>query len=320
MQISKERLIKEQKITRYRQEIIEKVIWLIEILNSIAEDSFLKSRLVLKGGTALNLFYFDLPRLSVDIDFNYIGSIKREEMLKERPEIKKRIQLLLQSIGLNLIRDSGKYATVKMTWQYVSALNNRGNIDIDISFMYRTPLLPTEKRNSIELAGRNIPGFLLLNLHELAAGKIAALLERAAARDFFDAYNLFQYDDLDIKKLRFCFIIYAAMRNKNFLDIAVKNIMVDSKNLQDKLVPVLKTRFDKGFSNIKDWTKNLIVYVQDNLEKLLVFDEKEKLFIDTIYNFGEIKPELLTSDLELIGKIKKYPGLLQVINSIKKEE
>jgi hypothetical protein len=47
MILSKERLQKEQYETGYRQEIIEKVVWLIFILNSIAEDSFLKDRLVL---------------------------------------------------------------------------------------------------------------------------------------------------------------------------------------------------------------------------------------------------------------------------------
>jgi len=62
--ISKERLVKEQRNTGYRQEIIEKVVWLIHVLSAISEDSFLKTRLALKGGTALNLFYFDLPRLS----------------------------------------------------------------------------------------------------------------------------------------------------------------------------------------------------------------------------------------------------------------
>ena len=67
MIISKERLSKEKRALGYRLEIIEKVAWLIEVLNAIAEDSYLSNRLVLKGGTALNLFHFDLPRMSVDI-------------------------------------------------------------------------------------------------------------------------------------------------------------------------------------------------------------------------------------------------------------
>ena len=50
------------------------------ILDGISAHPFLKERLVLKGGTALNLFFFDLPRLSVDIDLNYIGQLDRQDM------------------------------------------------------------------------------------------------------------------------------------------------------------------------------------------------------------------------------------------------
>ena len=56
-------------------DMLEKVVQLIGLLNEIFDNNYLKNRLVLKGGTALNLFYFNLPRLSVDIDFNYIGAV-----------------------------------------------------------------------------------------------------------------------------------------------------------------------------------------------------------------------------------------------------
>ena len=52
----------------------------------------LKGRLVLKGGTALNLFLFDLPRLSVDIDLNYIGAVDRATMLQEKPKLEQAVQ------------------------------------------------------------------------------------------------------------------------------------------------------------------------------------------------------------------------------------
>jgi len=52
----------------------------------------LKNRLVLKGGTALNLFFFEVPRLSVDIDLNYVGKTERQEMLLERPEVERALE------------------------------------------------------------------------------------------------------------------------------------------------------------------------------------------------------------------------------------
>src|SRR3990167_2752389 len=75
MNISKETLLAESNRAGFRAEILEKVIRLIDLLNAFSNDIFLKSRIALKGGTALNLFYFDLPRLSVDIDLNFISRV-----------------------------------------------------------------------------------------------------------------------------------------------------------------------------------------------------------------------------------------------------
>ena len=65
---------------------LEKVIRLRQLLIEFRKHPFLRERLVLKGGTAVNLFYLELARLSVDIDLNYIGQLGREEMQRERPE------------------------------------------------------------------------------------------------------------------------------------------------------------------------------------------------------------------------------------------
>jgi predicted nucleotidyltransferase component of viral defense system len=54
--------------TGFRPEILEKVIHLLNLLEIFRAHLFLKNRCALKGGTALNLFLFDAPRLSVDID------------------------------------------------------------------------------------------------------------------------------------------------------------------------------------------------------------------------------------------------------------
>ena len=51
---------------------LEKVWMLVRLLNMMTAHPFLGPRVALKGGTALNLFVFDVPRLSVDIDVNYV--------------------------------------------------------------------------------------------------------------------------------------------------------------------------------------------------------------------------------------------------------
>ena len=68
---------------------MEKVFHLLHLLESLFSHPFLKGRLALKGGMALNLFLFDLPRLSIDIDLNYIGGPQLEVMLKSVPRLKR---------------------------------------------------------------------------------------------------------------------------------------------------------------------------------------------------------------------------------------
>ena len=92
MRISPERLEHEAESTGFKADVLEKAALLIGALEVICNHPALKGKLVLKGGTALNLFVFQIPRLSVDIDLNYVGAQSREEMLKERPQIEKAIR------------------------------------------------------------------------------------------------------------------------------------------------------------------------------------------------------------------------------------
>ena len=61
--------------TGHRPDMLEKALRLLDLLQAIARNEVLSNRLVLKGGSALNLFYLDMDRLSVDIDLNYVGAL-----------------------------------------------------------------------------------------------------------------------------------------------------------------------------------------------------------------------------------------------------
>ena len=73
------------KQTGFDPHNIEKVLRLKELLREFLRHPFLKGKLVLKGGTGINVFLLELPRLSVDIDLNYIGQIDRDRMQTKRP-------------------------------------------------------------------------------------------------------------------------------------------------------------------------------------------------------------------------------------------
>ena len=74
------------------RDTFEKVLRLKEILRFFNEQELLRNHLLLKGGTAINLTVFNLPRLSVDIDMDYIPNDSREDMLMARERISRIIK------------------------------------------------------------------------------------------------------------------------------------------------------------------------------------------------------------------------------------
>jgi predicted nucleotidyltransferase component of viral defense system len=91
MKISYEKLTAQAEATGFRPDVLEKVAHLLGLLEALGMHPFLKDKLELKGGTALNLFVFNVPRLSVDIDLNYVGAADRDNMLAERPRIEQAV-------------------------------------------------------------------------------------------------------------------------------------------------------------------------------------------------------------------------------------
>ncbi len=73
--------------TGFPTESLQKQMALLDLLRELSRHPRLGKAYALKGGTAINLFFFELPRLSVDIDLNYIGSPDRQTMIAERPNL-----------------------------------------------------------------------------------------------------------------------------------------------------------------------------------------------------------------------------------------
>ena len=103
-----------------------KVLRLRELLTELHKHPFLSGKLVLKGGTALNLFYLDLARLSVDIDLNYIAHIDREATLQERPGITRAVEQVATGLGYKLQNGVDEYALRE--W-YLNYQNHTGKPD-----------------------------------------------------------------------------------------------------------------------------------------------------------------------------------------------
>jgi predicted nucleotidyltransferase component of viral defense system len=188
----------------FEPQAMEKVARLLELLDAIATVPLLSRHLVLKGGTALNLFLLDLPRLSVDIDLNLVGAPSREEMQALRPTVEAALQAAFASQQLDVRRRPDAHAGGKWSLRYRSVFDQGAELEVDLNTLHRVPLW-----DPAPMASR-LPVFsqrptVLQEVHEIVAGKLAALVSRSAGRDLFDARELLSKLPLDPARLRIAF-------------------------------------------------------------------------------------------------------------------
>jgi predicted nucleotidyltransferase component of viral defense system len=175
---------------------------LLRVLPHVAKEP----DLALRGGTAINLFIRDMPRLSVDIDLTYVPVQPREQSLDA-------IEAALRRIAERIRRAiKGAQITETKIEGHVNKLFVRSEgvqIKIEVNTVIRGCVQPPETRSVTEeveaafgFAEANVASF-----NDLYAGKIVAALDRQHPRDLFDIRDLLAAEGID-DTLRQAFIVY----------------------------------------------------------------------------------------------------------------
>ena len=304
--------------TGFAAEPLEKVLRLMSLLGALTSHPYLKPRIALKGGTALNLFHFEVPRLSVDIDLNYIGAVDRDTMLAERPKVEQAMQAVCSREGLTVKRVPTDHAGGKWRLTYLGARGGQGNLELDVNFMLRTPLWPCPMRDCHPVGSFRSATIRILDLHELTAGKLAALLARSASRDVFDAHALLANPDLDPAKLRLGFVVYGGINRRDWRTVSPADVVLDPNEVQTALVPMLRADRAPARHEIPAWTKKLEMECRERLSLVLPLSEHELEFLRRLNDEGEIAPELLTADSGIQATLHTHPGLKWKAQNVRK--
>lgn len=285
--------------TNFQKDILEKVYRLADLLKTIYNDEFLKGKLVMKGGTAINFIYFNMPRLSVDVDFNFVSREPREDMLKSRENIDK---VLTKSFAMNGygIEKMQPYALLQYNLKYTNTAGNIDRIKIEINFMERIPVFEiVEKKISIF----DIPEFKVrtYSLEELFATKLRALFTRTAPRDMFDIYMLLKSGlKLDEKALKKCFIFYFCLA-QDFRKLDLESIRrIDSLEIKKFLLPLM----EKGKKIDMD---EISKKVNEFASRMLTLNENEHKFIESFYEQKNVDMDLLFEDVKYNPRLKEHP-------------
>ncbi len=309
MKFSSSEVLQSAEATGFKADMVEKALHLLNLLNALNSHPFLKGKWVLKGGTALNMFMLDLPRLSVDIDLNYIGALDREEMLGERPKIEQAAQAVFSREGFTTKKVPVEHAGGKWRLIYQSFTGQSGNLEVDMNFMFRQPLWDIQPADSHPLGdfqSKNIP---VLDIHDLAAGKLAALMARGQARDLFDCHRILGMDDLEKDRLRVAFVTYGGMNRKDWRTVSIEDVDFDASELARLLVPTLHGRGTKEQVSPAEYGAQLVRECREGLSAVLPFKNSELVFLDLLLDRGVIDPTFLTADESLQRRIQCQPLL-----------
>ena len=309
MRFSASEILPVARANGFNAEVVEKVFCLMHLLNALNTHPSLKGRWVLKGGTALNLFVLRHPRLSVDIDLNYIGALEREEMLEERPRIEQAAQAVFSREGFTVRRTPSEHAGGKWRLSYPSYTGQSGSLEVDLNFMFRQPLWEIYLADSHPLGDYQAKDVPLLDLHELAAGKLSALFSRKQARDLFDCHRILDTDTLQRERLRIAFVVYGAMNRKDWRTISVEDVAYDESELARLLAPTLRARQSREQASLAEYGMQLLGETRRSLSALLPFTDAERAFLDLLLDKGEIDATILTSDASLQERIQVQPLL-----------
>jgi len=185
----------------------------VRLLLEATPEVFRSGVFAMKGGTAINLFVQELPRLSVDIDVVYVPHDQPREMaLSEIARELTAVRSRLEQIGL----DAEVTTTAVGDETKIFVRRGRDQVKIEINHVFRGTVLPPETRPLVKAArdlftvGLSVP---TLAVPELYGSKLVAALDRQHPRDFFDVLGMFQTDRFNSATVE-CFIAYLAGHNR----------------------------------------------------------------------------------------------------------
>lgn len=275
----------------------------IDVLPFIAEEKIF----ALKGGTAINFFIRDLPRLSVDIDLTYCPIESRDATLKKSNEAFDRIIDKLKSrLGVHIVlqRDKKGEFVAKIDVQ-----SKHAQIKIEPNFVFRGTIYPINEMQAqpkvSEILERTVK-MQVLSIEDLYAGKLCATLNRQHPRDLFDMQLLLNNEGLSIE-MRKAFVVYLASDSRPINELL-------NPNLQD-FSSIYASEFS-GMTNLVVDTKELIK-VRDHICKNIVsmLSDNEKRFLLSLVQ-QEPKWELLSLPVD----VKELPGIKYKIINLERME
>jgi predicted nucleotidyltransferase component of viral defense system len=201
----------------------------VRLLLTVAPEIFRSGLFAMKGGTAINLFVRDMPRLSVDIDVVYTAwETPREVALKAISGEISHIAERLRALGLEVRTTSPR----ELGESKLFVWTGNAEVKVEVNLVFRGTVLPVETRSLVRRTadmfsmGLSLP---TLAVPELYGSKIVAALDRQHPRDLFDVAQMYDADGLSAQTVE-CFVVYLAGHNRPMHEV----LFAREKNIEQE--------------------------------------------------------------------------------------
>lgn len=295
--------------TGFLQNALEKAMRIVSTLYEISEHPFLRDSFRLKGGTALNLFVYDMPRLSVDIDVNYVRELDKHKMENERKQIARIIPSIL-SATYDVSQTRDEHALLQFELGYQTATGSNDMLKIEINCLHRLPMIPTANL-SFERFGQSVE-FPVLGLEELLAAKVVTLLSRYTPRDLYDIYQTTILEpQLDQGRFRSLILYYALMSRRQVSDLFTPRWEnITESDIRRLLHPLL---IRGKYPSRDELTDKASAFLKSRLS----LTDSENVALRLFYATGNLPYDALFPQQDLVERIKKSPALAWKIQNVK---
>ena len=193
------------------------------LLTQVAPLVFADKVFALKGGTAINLFVRDMPRLSVDLDLVFVDHrLGRDEALARINEAIRSAVDRLKKRGFQT--HAATAANAGETKLFVR--RDKLEVKVEVNFVMRGTAHPirsaslTPKASEMLLADLELP---VVSLDDLYGGKLVAAMDRQHPRDLFDVMQLFLHEGIT-PGIRRSFVAYLACHNRPIHEVLFPNL------------------------------------------------------------------------------------------------
>lgn len=282
----------------------ERAYRLAHLLREIGQHPRLREQLALKGGTCINFFHDDLPRLSVDLDVNYIGSLDRDTMLAEREEVEADLKSLGEAHGYEWDPYVKSYAHRKLRLRYINVHGHPDSVRVDVNYLMRLPLYGTETHHLPDLFDLERARVPALSAEEVYGGKLKALAARGHPRDLFDAARLFDGAiDVDMNRVRAAFLFFSHMDEATLDLVRLERARaLTEADMVEQLFTMLRTDERPTVDDLKG---AVLPEVEGMLERT-----EDEIRYGTELEAGNHLPGLLFGKVDVADEIAEHPVAL----------